>query len=79
MPMPLFQTRSNLDYAYYAPTSLVVERTKVVRKALPKTEIKWCLAKAVNCSLEYLNSGSVDFASTAGLAAVLSQSQRQSN
>ena len=61
-----------LDYAYYAPTSLVVKEQKLLEKALPKTEIKWVFSQGSNRSLEYLNSGSVDFASTAGLAAVLS-------
>lgn len=62
-----------LDYAYYAPTSLVVKEQKLLEKALPKTQIKWVFSQGSNRSLEYLNSGSVDFASTAGLAAVLSR------
>lgn len=62
-----------LDYAYYAPTSLVVKEQKLLEKALPKTKIKWVFSQGSNRSLEYLNSGSVDFASTAGLAAVLSR------
>ncbi len=62
-----------LDYAYYAPTTLVGKEQKLLEKALPKTEIKWVFSQGSNRSLEYLNSGSVDFASTAGLAAVLSR------
>nr|WP_174506123.1 aliphatic sulfonate ABC transporter substrate-binding protein [Acinetobacter sp. Marseille-Q1620] len=62
-----------LDYAYYSPTSLVVKEQKLLEKTLPKTEIKWVFSQGSNRSLEYLNSGSVDFASTAGLAAVLSR------
>lgn len=62
-----------LDYAYYAPTSLVVKEQKLLEKALPKTDIKWVFSQGSNRSLEYLNSGSTDFASTAGLAAVLSR------
>jgi len=62
-----------LDYAYYAPTSLVVKEQKLLEKALPKTEIKWVFSQGSNRSLEYLNSGSVDFSSTAGLAAALSR------
>ncbi len=62
-----------LDYAYYAPTSLVVKEQKLLEKTLPKTQIKWVFSQGSNRSLEYLNSGSVDFASTAGLAAVLSR------
>ena len=62
-----------LDYAYYAPTSLVVKEQKLLEKALPNTEIKWVFSQGSNRSLEYLNSGSIDFASTAGLAAALSR------
>jgi sulfonate transport system substrate-binding protein len=61
-----------LDYAYYAPTSLVVREQKLLEKFLPKTQIKWVFSQGSNRSLEYLNSRSIDFASTAGLAAVLS-------
>jgi sulfonate transport system substrate-binding protein len=35
--------------------------------------IKWVLSQGSNRALEFLNSGSVDFGSTAGLAAVLSK------
>lgn len=62
-----------LDYAYYAPTSLVVKEQQLLEKALPNTKIKWVFSQGSNRSLEYLNSGSTDFASTAGLAAVLSR------
>ncbi|MFY4992341.1 aliphatic sulfonate ABC transporter substrate-binding protein, partial [Acinetobacter baumannii] len=40
---------------------------------LPNTQIKWVFSQGSNRSLEYLNSNSIDFASTAGLAAVLSR------
>ncbi|WOE33075.1 aliphatic sulfonate ABC transporter substrate-binding protein [Acinetobacter sp. SAAs470] len=63
----------HLDYAYYSPTSLIVKDQKLLEKALPNTKIKWVFSQGSNRSLEYLNSGSVDFASTAGLAAVLSR------
>lgn len=63
----------SLDFAYYAPTSLVVKEQKLLEKAFPKSEIKWVFSQGSNRSLEYLNSSSVDFASTAGLAAVLSR------
>ena len=65
-----------LDYAYYAPTSLIVRDQKLLEKALPNTEIKWVFSQGSNRSLEYLNSNSTDFASTAGLAAVLSRANR---
>ena len=45
-----------LDYAYYAPTSLVVKEQKLLEKALPKTKIKWVFSQGSNRSLEYLNS-----------------------
>ena len=35
--------------------------------------VKWVLSQGSNRALEYLNSGSIDFGSTAGLAAVLSK------
>lgn len=66
-------TTLKLDYAYYAPTSLVVKDQKLLEKALPNTQIKWVFSQGSNRSLEYLNSNSIDFASTAGLAAVLSR------
>lgn len=66
-------TTLKLDYAYYAPTSLVVKDQKLLEKALPTTQIKWVFSQGSNRSLEYLNSNSIDFASTAGLAAVLSR------
>jgi sulfonate transport system substrate-binding protein len=64
-----------LDYAYYAPTSLVLKRQGLLEKALQAQGItvKWVFSQGSNRSLEYLNGGSIDFASTAGLAAVLSR------
>lgn len=66
-------TTLKLDYAYYAPTSLIVKDQKLLEKTLPNTQIKWVFSQGSNRSLEYLNSNSIDFASTAGLAAVLSR------
>ncbi|MCU1719440.1 aliphatic sulfonate ABC transporter substrate-binding protein [Pseudomonas sp. 5P_3.1_Bac2] len=64
-----------LDYAYYAPTSLVLKQQGLLEKALQPQGIavKWVFSQGSNRSLEYLNGGSTDFASTAGLAAVLSR------
>lgn len=64
-----------LDYAYYAPTSLVLRQQGLLEKALAPQGIavKWVFSQGSNRSLEYLNGGSTDFASTAGLAAVLSR------
>lgn len=63
----------HLDYAYYSPTSLVLKHFGWLEQALPKTKVTWVLSQGSNRSLEYLNSNSIDFASTAGLAAVLSR------
>ncbi|MBA1290301.1 aliphatic sulfonate ABC transporter substrate-binding protein [Pseudomonas japonica] len=63
----------HLDYAYYSPTSLVLKHFGWLEQALPGTKVSWVLSQGSNRSLEYINSGSIDFASTAGLAAVLSR------
>lgn len=64
-----------LDYAYYAPTSLVLKQQGLLEKALAPQgiSVKWVFSQGSNRSLEYLNGSSTDFASTAGLAAVLSR------
>lgn len=63
----------NLDYAYYSPVSLVLKHFGWLEDALPKTKVGWVLSQGSNRSLEYLNSGGVDFASSASLSAVLSR------
>ncbi|MDR6957755.1 sulfonate transport system substrate-binding protein [Pseudomonas brassicacearum] len=63
----------HLDYAYYSPVSLVLKHFGYLEKALPQTQVSWVLSQGSNRSLEYLNSGGVDFASSASLAAVLSR------
>lgn len=76
---PLAQAAENppaevhLDYAYYSPVSLVLKHFGFLEKALPQTKVSWVLSQGSNRSLEYLNSGGVDFASSASLAAVLSR------
>jgi sulfonate transport system substrate-binding protein len=64
-----------LDYAYYSPTSLVLKHSGWVEQAYKAQGIgvKWVLSTGSNRALEYLNSNSVDFGSTAGLASVLSR------
>lgn len=64
-----------LDYAYYGPTSLVLKQQGLLEKSLAPQgiRVKWVFSQGSNRSLEYLNSGSIDFASTAGLSAVLSR------
>lgn len=63
----------NLDYAYYSPVSLVLKHFGWLEQALPQTKVSWVLSQGSNRSLEYLNSGGVDFASSASLSAVLSR------
>jgi sulfonate transport system substrate-binding protein len=67
-----------LDYAYYSyysPSSLVLKHFGWAEQEFAKQgiKVKWVLSAGSNRALEYLNSGSVDFASTAGLAALLSR------
>ncbi|RMP33137.1 ABC transporter periplasmic substrate-binding protein [Pseudomonas coronafaciens pv. atropurpurea] len=62
-----------LDYAYYSPVSLALKHFGWLEKALPDAKVTWVLSQGSNRSLEYLNSGSVDFASSASLSAVLAR------
>lgn len=64
-----------VDYAYYSPPSLVLKRFGWLEEDFKKDNIpvKWVLSAGSNRALEFLNSGAVDFGSTAGLAAVLSR------
>ena len=64
-----------LDYAYYSPASLVLKHFGWVEQAFKPdgVSVSWVLSAGSNRALEYLNSRSVDFGSTAGLAAVLSR------
>lgn len=64
-----------LDYAYYSPPSLVLKKFGWLEEDLKAdgVPVKWVQSQGSNRALEFLNSGSVDFGSTAGLAAVLSK------
>ncbi len=64
-----------LDFAYYSPPSLVLKKFGWLEQDLKadNVPVKWVLSQGSNRALEFLNSGSVDFGSTAGLAAVLSK------
>lgn len=53
--------------------SLVLKHFGWLEEALPQTKVGWVLSQGSNRSLEYLNSGGVDFASSASLSAVLSR------
>lgn len=64
-----------LDYAYYSPTSLVLKHFGWLEESLKPggVKVKWTLSQGSNRALEYLSGNSIDFGSTAGLAAVLSR------
>jgi sulfonate transport system substrate-binding protein len=68
-------TQVRLDYAYYSPASLVIRRFGWLEHELEPSGIgvQWVLSQGSNRALEYLNSGAIDFGSTAGLAALLSR------
>ena len=62
-----------LDFAYYSPPSLVLKKFGWLEEDLKSSNrsVKWVLSQGSNRALEYLNSDSIDFGSTAGLAALL--------
>ncbi|PKO90128.1 MAG: ABC transporter substrate-binding protein [Betaproteobacteria bacterium HGW-Betaproteobacteria-10] len=62
-----------VDWAYYSPPSLVLKKFGWLEQDLKAENIpvKWVQSAGSNRALEFLNSGSIDFGSTAGLAAVL--------
>lgn len=81
LAVPLSSTAAELpkelrvDYAYYSPPSLVVKRFGWLEEEFKKdgVPVKWVLSQGSNRALEFLNGGSLDFGSTAGLASVLSR------
>lgn len=64
-----------LDYAYYSPTSLVLRHFGWLEEEFKAegTRVKWVLSAGSNRALEYLNANSIDFGSSAGLAALLAR------
>ncbi|MFS0559738.1 aliphatic sulfonate ABC transporter substrate-binding protein [Terribacillus sp. 179-K 1B1 HS] len=64
-----------LDYAYYSPASLVIKNKGWAEEAFKDQDIEvtWTLSQGSNKALEFLNSNSVDFGSTAGSAALLAK------
>jgi sulfonate transport system substrate-binding protein len=65
--------RITLDWAYYNPVSLVLKENGWVEEALADEGIAvdWVQSAGSNKALEFLNSDSVQFGSTAGAAALL--------
>lgn len=68
-----------LDYAYYSPESLVIKKFGWLEDEFKPDDItvKWVLSQGSNRALEYLNSGSSDFASTSGISALVSRANGQ--
>ncbi|WP_035532873.1 aliphatic sulfonate ABC transporter substrate-binding protein [Halobacillus kuroshimensis] len=64
-----------LDYAYYSLTSLVLKEKGWAEEAFEEQgiEVEWVLSQGSNKALEFLNSSSVDFGSTAGAAALMAK------
>ncbi|MBB3214639.1 sulfonate transport system substrate-binding protein [Herbaspirillum sp. Sphag1AN] len=64
-----------LDYATYSPPSLVLKKFGWLEEDLKSsgTNVKWVQSQGSNRALEFLNSDSIDFGSTAGLAALLAR------
>ncbi len=62
-----------LDYAYYNPVSLVIKEKGWLEEEVGKDHVlvEWVLSQGSNKALEFLNSSSVDFGSTAGAAALI--------
>lgn len=64
-----------LDYAHYSPTSLVLHEFGWAEELFEEEgiEVEWVFSQGSNKALEFLNSNSVDFGSTAGAAALISK------
>ncbi|WP_052255081.1 aliphatic sulfonate ABC transporter substrate-binding protein [Salinicoccus sp. YB14-2] len=64
-----------LDYAYYSPTSLVLKEFGWAEEEFEEDgiDVSWTLSHGSNKALEFLNSNSVDFGSSAGAAALMSK------
>lgn len=62
-----------VDWAYYNPVSILLKKKGWFEETFAKDgiDIRWVLSLGSNKALEFLRSGSVDFGSTAGAAAVI--------
>jgi sulfonate transport system substrate-binding protein len=62
-----------LDWAYYNPLSLILRDRQIIEQRLAPRgiEVQWVQSLGSNKAVEFLNSGSVAFGSTAGAAALL--------
>lgn len=66
-----------LDYAYYSPISLVLKEKGWAEETFAEEdiEVEYVLSQSGNKAIEYLNSKSADFGSTAGGAALIAKAK----
>src|SRR5690606_40987061 len=66
-----------VDYAYYSPTSLILKEKGFAEELFKKEgiEVEFVLSQGSNQALEFLNSKSVDFGSSAGAAALMAKAK----
>lgn len=64
-----------IDWATYNPVSVVLKERGLLEEALKPEgiSIRWVQSAGSNKALEFLNSGSIDFGSTAGAAALIAR------
>ena len=64
-----------VDWAYYNPVSLILKDQKLLEQEFADDgiSIRWVQSHGSNKAIEFLNSRSADFASTAGSAALLAK------
>jgi ABC-type nitrate/sulfonate/bicarbonate transport system substrate-binding protein len=70
-----------IDWATYNPVSMVLKEKGLLENEFAKDGIgiRWVQTLGSNKALEFLNAGSIDFGSTAGLRGAARQDQRQSD
>ena len=66
-------TEIRIDWATYNPVSIVLKDKQILEQEFAKDGIavRWVQSAGSNKALEFLNSGSLDFGSTAGAAALI--------
>ncbi|HEX2154448.1 MAG TPA: aliphatic sulfonate ABC transporter substrate-binding protein [Acidimicrobiia bacterium] len=62
-----------VDWAYYNPVSLVLKDNGWLEEELPGVRVNWVQSAGSNKAIEFLNSGSAQFTSSAGAAALLAR------
>jgi len=64
-----------IDWATYNPVSLLLKKEGLLEKEFEKDgiSVRWVQSAGSNKALEFLNSGSIDFGSTAGAAALIAR------